>query len=114
MFKSLTNLRKHNKNIKNSFLVNFLSTFIMQGVFLVFIGIYVKALGYGEGNVGKILAVNNISVACGSLLMAYIMMHYSRKTALTFGFVSMSIGRYGISFFNSIGSLMFFSSIIGM
>ncbi|MGL6100888.1 MAG: MFS transporter [Fusobacteriaceae bacterium] len=114
MFKSLTNLRKHNKNIKSSFVVNFLSTFIMQGIFLVFIGIYVKDLGYGEGNVGKILAVNNISVAIGSLLMAYIMMHYSRKTALTFGFFSMSIGMYGISFFNSIGSLIFFSSIIGM
>ncbi|MGL5578292.1 MAG: hypothetical protein ACRDB7_04230, partial [Fusobacteriaceae bacterium] len=76
MFRGLLNLTKYNRNIKNSFFVNFLSTFIMQGIFLVFIGIYIKSLGYGEGDVGKILAVNNISVAGGSLLMAYIMMRY--------------------------------------
>lgn len=114
MFKGLLNISKYNKNIRNSFIVNFLSTFIMQGVFLVFIGIYVKSLGFGEGAVGKILAVNNLSVAGGSLLMAYIMMRYSRKTALIFGFLSMSIGMYGISFFSSLGALIFFSGITGM
>ncbi|MGL5098455.1 MAG: MFS transporter, partial [Fusobacteriaceae bacterium] len=114
MFKGLLNLRKYNKNIKNSFLVNFISTFVMQGIFLVFIGIYTKSLGYGEGDVGKILAINNLSVAVGSLLMAYIMMRYSRKTSLIFGFLSMSVGMYGISFFSSMGALMLFSGVTGM
>lgn len=114
MFKGLLNLTKYNKNIRNSFFVNFISTFIMQGIFLVFIGIYVKSLGYGEGDVGKILAVNNLAVAGGSLLMACIMMRYSRKTSLIFGVLSMSIGMYGISFFNSMGALLFFSGVTGM
>lgn len=114
MFKSLLKITRYGKNIQSSFLINFLATFVMQGIFLVFIGIYVKQLGYGEGAVGKILAVNNIAIAGGSFMMAYIMMRFSRKAALIFGILAMSIGMYGISFFHTLGFIGFFSGLVGM
>lgn len=114
MFKGLFKIGRYNKNIQSSFLINFLATFVMQGIFLVFIGIYVKQIGFGEGAVGKILAINNIAISIGSMLMAYIMMRFSRKSALIFGILSMAIGLFGISFFHTFSFIGIFSGLVGM
>lgn len=107
-------LKKYNSNIKNIMLLNFISSFIIQGIFFVFIGIHIKTLGFGESIVGKILAVNSLAIGFGSILSAYCLGVLGRKKSLLLGIMAICAGMIGIGAATKVSTLMFFSIFTGI
>ncbi len=107
-------LKKYNSNIKNIMLLNFISSFIIQGIFFVFIGIHIKTLGFGESIVGKILAVNSLAIGFGSILSAYCLGVLGRKKSLLLGIMAICAGMIGIGTATKVSTLMFFSIFTGI
>ncbi|MGL5123157.1 MAG: MFS transporter [Fusobacteriaceae bacterium] len=107
-------LKNYNNNIKNIMLLNFISSFVIQGIFFVFIGIHIKTLGFGESIVGKVLAVNSLSVGAGSLLSAYCLGILGRRKSLIIGIISICIGMIGIGTSTKVSTLVFFAIFTGV
>ncbi|MGL4687736.1 MAG: MFS transporter [Fusobacteriaceae bacterium] len=114
IFSKKFKLKKYSSNVKNIMLLNFISSFVIQGIFFVFIGIHIKTLGFGESVVGKVLAVNSLSIGFGSLLSAYCLGILGRKKSLIIGVITICIGMIGIGASTQVSNLMFFAIFTGI
>lgn len=88
---SIKNVRKINKNIYLFLIINLIASFSM-GIFNMFVGIYLKEVGYQEQFVGNILSINTFAIAIASIPSAYLIEKIGRKKSFTLGFVCISIG----------------------
>jgi MFS family permease len=88
---NIKNARKVNKNIYLFLIINLIASFSM-GIFNMFVGIYLKEVGYQEQFVGNILSINTFAIAIASIPSAYLIEKIGRKKSFTLGFVCISIG----------------------
>lgn len=58
----------------------------------MFVGIYLKEVGYQEQFVGSILSINTFSIALSSIPSAYLIEKIGRKKSFIAGFISIAIG----------------------
>ena len=82
---------KLSKNIKLFLAINLIASFAM-GNFNMFVGIYLKEIGYQEQFVGNILSINTFSIAIASILSAYLIERIGRKKSFYLGFICIAIG----------------------
>lgn len=82
---------KLSKNIKLFLAINLIASFAM-GIFNMFVGIYLKEVGYQEQFVGNILSINTFSIAIASILSAYLIERIGRKKSFNLGFICIAIG----------------------
>lgn len=88
---SIKNVSRINKNIYLFLIINLIASFSM-GIFNMFVGIYLKEVGYQEQFVGNILSINTFAIAIASIPSAYLIEKIGRKKSFTLGFVCISIG----------------------
>ncbi len=88
---STKNVRKINKNIYLFLIINLIASFSM-GIFNMFVGIYLKEVGYQEQFVGNILSINTFAIAMASIPSAYFIEKIGRKKSFILGFICISIG----------------------
>ncbi len=93
-------IKKLNKNIYLFLTLNMIASLCM-GIFNMFIGIYLKEVGYQEGFVGNILSINTFSIAIASIPSAYLIEKIGRKKSFIIGFILISIGSTFIVLFNN-------------
>lgn len=88
---------KLSKNIKLFLTINLIASFAM-GIFNMFVGIYLKEIGYKEQFVGSVLSINTFSIAIGSIFSAYLIERIGRKKSFNLGFICIAIGAIFIVF----------------
>lgn len=91
---------KLSKNIKLFLTINLIASFAM-GIFNMFVGIYLKEIGYQEQFVGNILSINTFAIAVASILSAYLIERIGRKKSFSIGFICIAIGSSFIVIVNS-------------
>lgn len=84
-------LKRSNKNIKLFLIINIVASFAM-GIFNMFVGIYLKEVGYQEQFVGFILSINTFAIAIASIPSAYFIEKIGRKKSFVLGFICIAIG----------------------
>ncbi|RDY26991.1 MFS transporter [Romboutsia weinsteinii] len=94
-------MTKFNKNIYLFLSINLLASFAM-GIFNMFIGIYLKEMGYQEHLVGSILSINTFTMAIASIPSAYLIERIGRKRSFTLGFFCIAIGSACLVLFENI------------
>lgn len=87
----ISNFKKLNKNVFLFLIINLFASFSM-GIFIMFAGIYLKEIGYGEHFVGTILSVNTVAIALGSIISAYLIERVGRKNSFVIGFICIAVG----------------------
>ncbi|CEH33655.1 Sugar transport proteins signature 1 [Romboutsia lituseburensis] len=87
----MSKFKNINKNIYLFFAINLLASFAM-GIFNMFVGIYLKEIGYEENIVGTILSLNVFAMAIASIPSAYLIEKIGRKRSFKLGFISIAIG----------------------
>ncbi len=85
-----------------------------MGIFNMFIGIYLKEIGYQESFVGNILSINTFSIAIASIPSAYLIEKIGRKKSFTLGFLFISIGSLCIVLFKNIYVILFMAILNGI
>ncbi|MDQ0557015.1 MFS transporter [Paraclostridium ghonii] len=90
---------KLSKNIKLFLTINLIASFAM-GIFNMFVGIYLKEIGYKEQFIGSVLSINTFAIAIGSILSAYLIERIGRKKSFSIGFICIALGSIFIVFFN--------------
>lgn len=93
-------MRKLNKNIYLFLVINLIASFAM-GIFNMFVGIYLKEIGYQEQFVGNILSINTFAIAIASIPSAYFIEKIGRKKSFTLGFVCIAVGSSFLVIFNN-------------
>ncbi|MEF9992038.1 MAG: MFS transporter [Romboutsia sp.] len=93
-------LKKINKNIYLFLAINLLASFSM-GIFNMFVGIYLKEVGYQENFVGGVLSINTFAIALASIPSAYLIERIGRKKSFTIGFIAIAIGSSCIVLFDN-------------
>ena len=88
---TVATLKKINKNIYLFLMINLLASFSM-GIFNMFVGIYLKEIGYQEHFVGNILSMNTFAIAIASIPSAYLIEKIGRKKSFRIGFLAIAIG----------------------
>ncbi|MCR8747042.1 MFS transporter [Romboutsia lituseburensis] len=97
----MSKLKNINKNIYLFFAINLLASFAM-GIFNMFVGIYLKEVGYEENIVGMILSLNVFAMAIASIPSAYLIEKIGRKKSFKLGFISIAIGSIFLVLFKNI------------
>ena len=92
--------KKYNKNIYLFLAINLLASFSM-GIFNMFVGIYLKEIGYQESFVGNILSINTFAIAIASIPSAYLIEKIGRKKSFKLGFLAIAIGSSTIVLFKN-------------
>lgn len=101
MIMDKTNTFKNlNKNIYLFLAINLLASFSM-GIFNMFVGIYLKEIGYQESFVGNILSINTFAIAIASIPSAYLIEKIGRKKSFKLGFLAIAIGSSAIVLFKN-------------
>lgn len=103
---------KLSKNIKLFLTINLIASFAM-GIFNMFVGIYLKEIGYKEQFVGSVLSINTFAIAIGSILSAYLIERIGRKKSFSIGFICIAIGSIFIVFFNNSALIIIMAIING-
>lgn len=103
---------KLSKNIKLFLTINLIASFAM-GIFNMFVGIYLKEIGYKEQFVGSVLSINTFSIAIGSIFSAYLIERIGRKKSFNLGFICIAIGSIFIVFFNNSNLILIMAIING-
>jgi len=98
--KKINNFKEINKNVFLFFVINLFASFSM-GIFMMFAGIYLKEIGYGEKFVGTVLSINTVAIALGSIISAYLIERIGRKKSFILGFVCIATGGIFIVLVNS-------------
>lgn len=97
----MSKFKNINKNIYLFFAINLLASFAM-GIFNMFVGIYLKEIGYEENIVGTILSLNVFAMAIASIPSAYLIEKIGRKRSFKLGFISIAIGSVFLVLFKNI------------
>lgn len=97
----MSKLKNINKNIYLFFAINLLASFAM-GIFNMFVGIYLKEVGYEENIVGMILSLNVFAMAIASIPSAYLIEKIGRRKSFKLGFISIAIGSVFLVLFKNI------------
>ncbi|WP_270942263.1 MFS transporter [Romboutsia lituseburensis] len=97
----MSKFKNINKNIYLFFAINLLASFAM-GIFNMFVGIYLKEIGYEENIVGTILSLNVFAMAIASIPSAYLIEKIGRKRSFKLGFISIAIGSIFLVLFKNI------------
>lgn len=97
----MSKLKNINKNIYLFFAINLLASFAM-GIFNMFVGIYLKEVGYEENIVGMILSLNVFAMAIASIPSAYLIEKIGRKRSFRLGFISIAIGSVFLVLFKNV------------
>lgn len=97
----MSKLKNINKNIYLFFAINLLASFSM-GIFNMFVGIYLKEVGYEENIVGMILSLNVFAMAIASIPSAYLIEKIGRRKSFKLGFISIAIGSVFLVLFKNI------------
>lgn len=105
-------LNRINKNIYLFLLINILASFSM-GIFNMFVGIYLKEIGYNENFVGNILSINTFSIAIASIPSAYLIEKIGRKRSFSLGFILIALGSSCIVLFKNTFLILLMSILNG-
>lgn len=98
---SIVSTKKNfNKNIYLFLVINILASFSM-GIFNMFVGIYLKEIGYQENFVGNILSINTFAIAIASIPSAYLIEKIGRKRSFNLGFIAIAVGSSAIVLFDN-------------
>ena len=107
------NIRNLSKNIYLFLLINVIYSFSM-GIFNMFLGIYLKEIGYQESLVGTILSINTFAIAIASIPSAYLIEKIGRKKSFILGFTLITISNISIALFQNayvIGFIAIFNGL---
>lgn len=110
----LSNLMNFSKNVKKVIIMNFVITTVVYGIYNTYIGIYIKELGFKEGEVGQILSSLRMSVAIGSFFCIYFYKKMGIKKIIFLGYFLLSFGIIGTSFIKNISLLKILAGVIGI
>lgn len=105
-------MKKINKNIYLFLIINLIASFAM-GIFNMFVGIYLKEIGYQEQFVGSVLSINTFAVAIASIPCAYLIEKIGRKKSFTVGFISIAVGATLLVLVNKPIIIMFMAILNG-
>lgn len=105
-------INRFNKNIYLFLLINILASFSM-GIFNMFVGIYLKEIGYHENFVGNILSINTFSIAIASIPSAYLIEKIGRKRSFSLGFILIALGSGCIVLFKNTFLILLMSILNG-
>lgn len=108
----ISTIKKMNKNIYLFLIINILASFSM-GIFNMFVGIYLKEVGYQESFVGNILSINTFAIAIASIPSAYLIEKIGRKKSFKLGFLAIAIGSSLIVLFNNTFLIVLMSILNG-
>ena len=103
---------KLSKNIKLFLTINLIASFAM-GIFNMFVGIYLKEIGYQEQFVGSVLSINTFAIAIASVLSAYLIEKIGRKKSFSIGFICIAIGSSFIVLVNNQALIILMAIING-
>lgn len=81
------------KNINIFYLISFAAAFA-QGIFSMFMGIYLIELGYSESSVGSVLSLNTLSMAFGSIFSAIMIQRLGNKNSFLLSTLLISISTF--------------------
>lgn len=105
-------MKKLSKNIYLFLVINLIASFAM-GIFNMFVGIYLKEIGYQEQFVGNILSINTFAIAIASIPSAYFIEKIGRKKSFTLGFVCIAVGSSCLVIFNNPSIIILMAVING-
>lgn len=103
---------KLSKNIKLFLTINLIASFAM-GIFNMFVGIYLKEIGYQEQFVGSVLSINTFAIAIASVVSAYLIEKIGRKKSFSIGFICIAIGSSFIVLVNNQALIILMAIING-
>lgn len=105
-------MKRLSKNIYLFLVINLIASFAM-GIFNMFVGIYLKEIGYQEQFVGNILSVNTFAIAIASIPSAYFIEKIGRRKSFAIGFVCIALGSSFLVIFNDPAIIMLMAIING-
>lgn len=93
-------MKRLSNNVYLFLVINLIASFAM-GIFNMFVGIYLKEIGYQEQFVGNILSINTFAIAIASIPSAYFIEKIGRRKSFALGFVCIATGSAFLVTFNN-------------